>query len=140
MQNIKLSFKGYWREERREFIPHLTGVYLVYRCVHDPIGNTVSLRDLIYIGQSTDVNVRIDQHCNEQDFNSVLRGEETLCFSVAEVSSGDLDLVENALIYAQQPNLNTQGKGSYNYQEASFLIEGRCSLLRYTIFTISSSR
>ena len=58
---------------------------------------------------------------------------------MAEVSNVDLDLVENALIYAQQPSMNTQGKASYNYQDASFLIEGRCSLLKYTIFTIRSS-
>lgn len=140
MKNIKLSFKGYWREDRRSFIPHITGVYLVYRCIHDPILNTVSLRDLIYIGQSKDVNERIEQHCHESQFRSVVNVGETLCFSVAEVPSEDLNLVENALLFAQKPGLNTQGKDSYNYPDASFLIEGRCSLLNYTIFTITSPR
>lgn len=138
MKNIKLLFKGYWREEKRKYIPHIGGIYLVYRCVYDPESDTVSLSDLVYIGQSVDVNQRIAQHFKEGTFDGVAQDNETLCFSVAEVPAGDLDLVENALIFAQQPVLNNVGKENYNHESASFSIEGRCGLLQYTCFTISN--
>lgn len=138
MKNIKLSFKGYWREEKREFIPHLTGVYLVYSCRYNDSDDTVSLSDLIYIGKAEDVNSRIGNHCDANDFIPAVSKEETLCFSVAEVAHDLLDLVENALIFAQKPRLNKNLLNSYSYESAGFAIDGRCALLKYTSFTISN--
>lgn len=137
MKNIRLSFKGYWRAEKKDFIPHFMGVYLVYRGVYNANEDTVSLRDLVYIGQAEDVNRRINEHIDDPSFTGILQGKEILCFSVAQVSSNEIDLVENALIFAQKPILNTNLKQSYNHEAAGFVIEGRCSLLRYTSFTIS---
>lgn len=138
MKNIKLTFKGYWRAEKSEFIPEKAGVYLVYKCTYYPSSDTVSLSDLIYIGKSNNVNRRVQEHLQANDLIESIQSGETLCFSFAEVPEGELELVENALIFAQQPKYNHKGKESYLYEDAGFSIEGRCSLLRYTSFTITS--
>ena len=138
MKNIKLSFKGYWREEKRQYIPHFTGIYLVYSCKYCQSEDAVSLSDLIYIGQSEDVNSRISDHCQKNDFTPTLKEGETLCFSVAAVNHELLDLVENALVCAQKPTCNKRLTDSYRYENAGFDIDGRCALLKYTSFTISN--
>lgn len=137
MKHFKLSFKGYWRAEKRDYIPHITGIYLVYRCTYVRSNDSVALSELVYIGQSEDVNRRIQEHCVDPEFVGALHEGETLCFSIAEVNHFDLDIVENALIYAQKPRLNTEGVNHYSYEDVGFDIEGRCSLLTYTSFTIT---
>lgn len=138
MKNFSLNFKGYWREEKIAYIPEFLGVYLVYRCTFNQLGKTVSLKELIYIGRANNVNRRIAEHSSNRDFRNELSSGEELCFSVAEVSKSDLNLVENALIFAQQPRLNEQGKQSFGFPDSSFNIGGRCALLRYTSFTITN--
>ena len=138
MKNYTLNFSGYWRESKKAHIPEISGIYLVYRCVYVPSSDTVSLRELVYIGQSNDVNERISQHSDSHDFQGILSPGEELCYSVAEVPKADLNLVENALIFAQQPKLNERGKTSFSYPDSSFDIVGRCALLRYTSFKITN--
>ena len=61
---------------------------------------------------------------------------EQICYSYAEVDKQDLDIIENALIFAQKPILNDRLKDSYNYKPAHFNVEGQCALLDYTDFSI----
>ena len=137
MLKIKLNFRGYWREINKTGIPNVKGVYLVYRCLYNSANDTVSLKELVYIGQSHDVNNRIAEHSANKDFDGVLQNEETLCYSVAEVSS-NLDLIENALIFMQKPRCNKKLTDTYSYEDASFDLGGRCSLVRYNSFTITN--
>ena len=138
MKTYTLNFNGYWREANKGGIPSVPGIYLVYRCIYNRIANTVSLLELVYIGQSDNVKRRINEHSDTNDLGACLRQGEELCYSVAEIRIQDLGLVENALIFAQKPRMNAIGKKSYNYPDASFNIGGRCALLRYTSFNITN--
>lgn len=138
MKSFTLNFKGYWRESNKDYIPEVSGIYLVYRCVFNPIPRTVSLRELIYIGKSNNVKRRVSEHVTNHDFLETVRPGEEICYSVAEVSVFDLCLVENALIFAQKPRLNSQGKDVYVYQDSSFDVVGRCALLKYTSFSVTN--
>ena len=53
-----------------------------------------------------------------------------------DVSMDDLNIVENALVFAQKPRLNSDLVDSFNHESAGFLVEGKCALLDYTDFTI----
>lgn len=138
MKYYALNFNGYWREEKIAGIPEVTGVYMVYRCVYNVATKTVTLRELLYIGKALNVNRRIAEHSASGDFREELRQGEQFCYSVAEVGKSDYSLVENALIFAQQPRLNIQGRESFNYPDSSFNIGGRCALLKYTSFNITN--
>lgn len=137
MIEIKLNFRGYWRDVNRTGIPNIEGVYLVYRCIYNIDNDTVTLKELVYIGQSKDVNQRIAEHSSKGDFTYVLKTGETLCYSIAEVDS-KLDLVENALVFMQKPRCNDRLKDSYTFGNASFDLGGRCSLVKYNSFTITN--
>ena len=135
MKEYELTFKGYWVEPNISAIPKTSGVYLVYRCIHEY--DAVVLKDLIYIGQTYNLYDRIKSHEKKILFNKECQAGETLCYSIAEVLQNDLDVVENSLIFAQKPKLNDQNKDSFNHQTpVNFLIEGKCGLLKYRKFTI----
>lgn len=137
MRQFSLFFDGYWREINKNGIPSKSGVYLVYRCVYYVNSKTVGLKEIIYIGQAENLHDRIENHERESDFNAQLQHGEELCYSVAEVSSSDLDIVENALIFAQKPVLNDKLKNSFNYGAVTIKVDGRCACMKYSDFRIS---
>lgn len=137
IKSYSLIFEGYWREVNKKGIPSKTGVYLVYRCVYDTKSNTVGLKDIIYIGQADNLHDRIANHDKLDAFTAQLQQGEELCYSVASVDSADLDVVENALIFAQKPVLNDNLKTSFNHGAVTLKLDGRCACMKYTDFKIS---
>lgn len=140
-RHYNLIFQGYWVRGEIEGFPAGSGIYLVYRCIYNKPTETsagsVSLKELIYIGQSENGRERILNHDKEQTFLQACENGETLCYAFAPVEKSDLDIVENALIFAQQPRLNEQGKDHFNYSAAVFVLEGRCGLMEHLNFRIS---
>lgn len=136
MSEYNLNFRGYWVDVHTSEIPKVSRVYLVYRCTYDAEG--VTLKELLYIGQSTDMNARINDHDQKETFLRECEEGETICYSVAEVSKNDLDVVENTLIFAQKPRLNTRLKDNFEHDiPVSLNLEGRCKLMNYMNFTIN---
>lgn len=109
---------------------------MVYRCVYDSASNEVALKEIIYIGKTGDLNERLNGHDKSSMFQSACEVGEEICYAYATVSMDDLDVVENALIFAQKPKLNSELVNSYKYENGAFLVEGKCALLKYTNFTI----
>lgn len=135
MEEFSLNFEGYWRDCNKNGLPNYSGVYLVYRCKYIIQTNTVSLIDIIYIGQAENIHDRHLNHEKYEDFKNMLQEGEELCFSCVSVNKG-LDLVENALIFSQKPVLNEQGKYNYNFTEAHIETTGACACLKYTNFNM----
>lgn len=136
MKKYNVNFKGYWLDENKGSIPNSSGVYLVYRCKFNETVNKVSLIEIIYIGQATDLQERIKNHDKRVSFLSTCKNQEKLCYSIAEIESQNLNIIENALIFAQQPGLNEQYKDNFNYEESAFDLDGACALMKHTNFTI----
>ena len=137
INTYSLDFKGYWREINKSGIPSKSGIYLVYRCVYNAESNTVGLKDIIYIGKAENAHDRIVKHDRQADFNSQLQKGEELCYSFAEVPAAELDIIENALIFAQKPILNNSLKTSFNHGAVAIKVDGRCACMKYTDFKIS---
>lgn len=135
MKDYILNFDGYWRECNKNGLPTYPGIYLVYRSRYNPQNDTVSLVEIIYIGKTDNIHDRLIKHEKYDLFVSQLREHEELCYSCAGVVE-DIELVENALIFVQKPVLNDQGKDSYNYSRAHFVLEGSCTRMKYTNFNI----
>lgn len=135
MKDYILNFEGYWRECNKNGLPTYSGIYLVYRSRYNPKNDTVSLIEIIYIGQTDNIHDRHIKHGKYELFLSLLKEGEELCYSCAEITE-DIDLVENALIFAQKPVLNDKGKDNYNYSRAHLLLNGSCTCMKYTNFNI----
>lgn len=139
MAKYNVTFKGYRRDVNKTGLPTYGGIYLVYCCTYNEHSQTVSLRDLIYIGQAINIHDRICNHDRYADFRRQLKQGEQLCYSYASVSPNDMDVVENALIFMQKPALNEDLKNHFNYPNSEFSIEGACALLRMRNFSITNS-
>lgn len=137
MKQYNVNFKGYRRDCKKASLPHYSGVYIVYRCKYNTVTDKVTLQEIIYIGQAEDLNERLNHHEKYSNFLEACKTGEEICYAYANVSMDDLDIIENALIFSQKPQLNSDLKNSFDYDNAAFTIEGKCSLLKYTNFTIS---
>lgn len=130
-KRYNLEFNGYYPDVHKESIPAISGLYFVYRGERTQNGDgkyTANIKELLYIGQSEDVNARLNgEHEHYEDWNAELEKGETLYYSVCEVPIGSLDEVENACIYKAQPPINTQGKETYNYSPVRVISKGRVS-------------
>ncbi|ENO3979178.1 GIY-YIG nuclease family protein [Aeromonas veronii] len=128
-KEIQIEFEGYWREANKEHVPSKSGIYCVYRCTHDAVKKEVSLHQLIYIGESQDVQSRLANHEKLDSWKKYLKQGETLCYSFGAVPSSDRVRCEAALIFHHQPPVNTEYTGEFNYPETSIVLTGETTLL-----------
>lgn len=136
MKKYNVTFMGYRRDVNAKTLPSSSGIYMVYRCVYNEDKNTVDLKELFYIGQAFDLNHEINYHARREEFLAQAKEGEQICYAYARVDKADLDIVENALIFAQKPRLNTNLRNNYNHEAAQFQIEGKCALLQHTNYSI----
>jgi hypothetical protein len=129
MKTIDLEFKGYSLEVDKDGIPAVSGVYCVYTCVYNEDKDTVTLKTLIYIGESDNVHERIANHDRLDDWMDSLRSGQTLCYSYANVSSADRERAEAALIFKIQPPFNTEHTKEFIYEDTEIKTSGRNYLL-----------
>lgn len=138
MNTYNVTFKGYRRDVNKGGLPSYGGIYMVYCCVFNKDSDTVTLKKLIYIGKAINIHDRINNHDRYEDFKKQLGKGEQLCYSYSSVSPNDMDVVENALIFMQKPDLNESLTDSFNYTDSQFNIEGACALLKMKEFSITT--
>lgn len=129
MKTFNLTFEGSLLDEDRKNLPTYSGVYLVYRGQLTPDGNSLRCSEIIYIGQAEDIRRRHSAHERRTDFLNSLPDNEVLFYSYAKAELGDLDRIENALIFHTQPSLNEIGKDSFLYPSTEIKSDGQCALL-----------
>lgn len=136
MNEYNLNFEGYWRDCNRNGLPSYAGIYVVYRATYNASTDRVTLNDIIYIGQAENIKERHQNHDKYEAFCNCLKRGEELCYSCAQVDGRSINLLENALIFAQKPVLNDVGKESYAHQQAHIKLDGQCACMKYTDFNI----
>ena len=139
MKTISLTYNGYWREVNKSGIPDASGVYCVYACTYDSSAKTVSLRELIYIGESEHVQSRLAEHERLDDWKKKLKVGETICYSFAEIGSDDRNRAEAALIYHHRPPCNVEYTYAFPFPDTTINTAGRNALLD-TTFTVRDTR
>ena len=132
-KSYTLDYQGFWREEKSTGIPSESGVYSVYSCVKTTSG--VSIKKLIYIGESGDVRKRIASHGKRVDWIKHLKQGEQLCFTFAPIA-GDRERVEAALINSHQPPENTEYKNAFPFDATTVSTGGKNRFLKPQ-FTVS---
>ena len=122
MDTIQLEFEGYWT--KKASVPLKSGIYCVYVGTHNPSKSTVSIRSLIYIGESKNANERINSHGKEDDWKRHLKREEVLIFSFAPITSSR-DRAEAAMIFRHKPIENTEYENSFPFQSVQIETSGQ---------------
>jgi excinuclease UvrABC nuclease subunit len=128
-KSFNQSFEGYWREPNKGSLPQKSGVYCVYECTFNQAKKNVSIHELIYIGESEDVNKRVSNHEKLKDWEKHVRKGNQLCYCFTEVDDDDRDRVEAALINKHKPPENTEYKNDFPFDTTSLDISGDAALL-----------
>jgi excinuclease UvrABC nuclease subunit len=128
-QSYGVEFDGYWREPAKGSIPDTSGIYCVFSCVRNEAENTVSLKKLIYIGESCDVRSRIANHEKLDDWKKHVMKGEVLCFSFAAVTSASRGRCEAAMIFEHRPPVNTEYAEAFPYDKTTISLTGKTKLL-----------
>lgn len=129
MKTISLAFEGYWLEINKSGVPAQSGIYCVYACTYNQNKDTVTLRELVYVGESENVRNRLANHERLPDWKKRLKAGETLCYSVAAVSGSDRNRAEAAVIFHHKPPCNTEYKYSFPFESTTIQTSGRNALL-----------
>ncbi len=129
MKTITLNFDGYWLEDAKEYMKAVSGVYCVYSCTYNPSKDTVSIAELLYIGEADNVHDRIANHDRLDDWKAHLSGSQTLCYSCAGVTANDRERAEAALIFRTQPPYNYEHTQNFIYEDTEIITTGKNKFL-----------
>ena len=119
------EFKGYRLESDIKSLSTNSGVYGVYRCIHDKDKDNVSLKELIYIGKADDLNDRINNHNKWDDWRTYLKKGEIICFCYTFVDKVYNERVEATLINSNQPPENIEYKDSFPFDKTIVNCSGK---------------
>lgn len=128
-QEYHLNFEGYWRDVNINGLPKASGIYCVYCCTYNNEQKNLSIRELIYIGEATDINDRITKHEKWEDWEKRLKSGECICFSYAKIDRTNRERCEAAMINKHKPPINTEYRDNFPYDDTTIELEGKTSLL-----------
>lgn len=133
IDEITLEFEGYYSVDK--FVPNESGIYCIYRA--NP--RERKLTELIYIGQSRNIQQRLAGHEHHEDWENTLSSRECLVYSFASVQSCYRERVEAALIYVHKRKypalINTSGTESFSHGDVKITTTGENAFL-YSCFAI----
>lgn len=136
-QKYDLDFDGYWFEGGVRSIPDESGIYCVFGCERTRVDGKwqVSLKRIIYIGESANVRSRLTGHEKIEEWKKILRSGEVLCFSFAPISSANRVRCEAAMIFQHEPPVNTEYVEAFPHDKTTISTSG-CNGLLARIFTV----
>jgi len=135
-QTYSIEFDGYWREENKGSVPNNSGIYCVYSCTNNVDKNNITIKKLIYIGESENVNERLEGHEKLPKWEKHLETDEELCYSFGAISTSSRVRSEAAMIFKHKPPENTEYKDSFSFDQTTMKLSGKTAKLT-TNFTVN---
>ena len=135
-KSYTLEFDGYWRESKIASLPARSGIYCVYACTYNAYRDTISIRKLLYIGESENIRERVRGHERWDAWRSKLQHGEELCFNAALIRpESDRERAEAAMIYEHKPPCNVEYVNHFPFDTTSIQTTGKNCLLkaRFTV-------
>lgn len=135
-KTFNVSIQGYYRDKNKSSIPSHSGVYFVYVATYNAQTDKVTLHRLIYIGESDNVNSRIQSHEKYETWQRYLSPGQELCFSTGQVIGDDRFRVEAAYIFQHKPPVNTEYINSFPFDQTTVISTGETALLNknFTVY------
>ncbi len=127
-QSYSLDFDGYWLETNWGSLPAKSGIYCIYAGTHNPEKNTVSLRRVLYIGESGNVRNRVPENprTRRDKWARELRAGEVLCASCAEISpAAARERAEAAMIFHHKPPCNVEYTENFPFDKTTIHTSGK---------------
>jgi len=129
-QTFTPDFVGYWRNIDRGGLPMESGVFCVYECYYDSYKKKVYLNELIYIGESNNVNRAVFNHDKLTEWTKFVRPGHELCYSFCALERENRKRVAAALIYLHKPPANEEYRNNFPFPKTTIRIKGQTTMLR----------
>jgi excinuclease UvrABC nuclease subunit len=88
------------------------------------------LKALIYIGKADDLNDRINNHEDWDEWKNQLNDKEQICFCCSLIDTVNNERVEAALINSNQPPLNVEYKKAFPFDKTTVNCSGRHKFIK----------
>lgn len=126
MAEYSINVKGYYKPDMMGGVPSSPGIFIVYRGIHDIERNMAILKELIYIGETSNLHSSMNSHDNINLYSESLQTGETLFFCFAQYQGTDLvrKNIADKLIEVTLPTLNTTNSSSHVAENSIIKIEG----------------
>jgi len=135
VKTFNTNIQGFWRDKDKSSFPHHSGVYFVYVSSYNTQTKRLTLHKLIYIGESKDVNTRINGHEKYEVWKKYLSNGQELSFYTCKIDGDDRFRVEAAYIFKHKPPVNTEYKDSFPFDQTKIVSTGKTILIN-TNFTV----
>jgi hypothetical protein len=116
-----------------------SGIYGVYACIHnkDEEPATVTLKWILYIGESADIQDRVANHNLLTSWKRQLKQGEVLCFNAALIGpEADRQRAEAAMIFKHKPPCNTEYTDNFPFDTTTVTTSGKNALMQAS-FTVT---
>ena len=128
-RTFNVTINGYRRDEDKNGLPKVSGVYFVYVAKYNTKEDNVTLISLLYIGESDDINNRIANHERYNDWKKKVNSGDELVFSYSSIPGDDRFRVEAAYIFERKPPLNVEYKNNFPFDQTKITSSGKTALL-----------
>lgn len=135
METFNINIQGYWREINKAGIPAHSGVYFVYKTKFNPNTSTVTLKEVLYVGETDNVKTRIAEHELFNEWKNHLEPGYELSFSTGSVPLPVRARITAAFIFDLKPITNSKYKNEFPFEGTTIIVTGMTSCLK-TNFTV----
>ena len=126
--------QGFYLERDKITLPHIPGIYVVYRCDYDSSSGILEIKDVLYIGETQNVHKRHNgtpdhpkQHEHYEDFVREAGGADHVCYGVVpmeDYSDDNRIWIQDAMIFRQKPPINSGAeKDHYNHPAINLTLQ-----------------
>lgn len=126
MAEYSINVKGYYKEDMTGGAPSTPGIFFVYRGVHDIERNRAILKELLYIGETSNLHGCLNRVDNINQYSASLQTGECLFFCYAEYQGTEEEChnIANMLIEITLPSLNNISETKHTIEKSIIRIEG----------------
>lgn len=125
MAEYSLDIQGYYLQGKSDCIPASQGIFFVYRGLYDKERNMAILKELLYIGETSNLNTSVNNQDNSKYSKSFFE-DERLFFSYAIIagSENERKQIANILIKVTLPSYNIDASSISNCDGSIIRIMG----------------
>lgn len=138
-----IDIDGYFRDCKRAYLPNEKGLYFVFSCKCNCHKQELEVGELLYIGCTLSQTIKECICAHEQvfEFESHCKPGEGICYACSILQDSEIQnilMIENAIVYAEQPSLDISCKQSYNYTDIEIQLTGEVTSIPLTHFAINN--
>jgi hypothetical protein len=126
MADYSLNLIGYFVQDKMEGLPSSSGIYVVYRGLLDGERNIAILKELLFIGETENLNHSMNSRDNHTKFSESLQDGEKLfyCYAKIETDSQVRKDIATVLVSHSLPTLNDLDTEALDLHDMVINIEG----------------